>query len=63
MRKTLSGCEHLYATKMYRRGNGKIDLSNLINNLQYTDVKDYLIGENGGYPPTKNGDIRSLLCA
>ena len=20
-------------------------------------------GENGGYPPTKNGDIRSLLCA
>ncbi len=21
------------------------------------------IGENGGYPPTKNGDIRSLLCA
>lgn len=43
MRKTLSGCEHLYATKMYRRGNGKIDLSNLINNLQYTDVKDYLL--------------------
>ena len=26
---------------------------------------DYIliIGENGGYPPTKNGDIRSLLCA
>ena len=22
-----------------------------------------LYGENGGYPPTKNGDIRSLLCA
>ena len=21
------------------------------------------VGENGGYPPTKNGDIRSLLCA
>ena len=20
-------------------------------------------GENGGYPPTKNGDIRSFLCA
>lgn len=43
MRKTQSECEHLYATKMYRRGNGKIDLSHLINNLQYTDVKDYLI--------------------
>lgn len=29
---------------------------------------DYFIkagedGENGGYPPTKDGDIRSLLCA
>ena len=23
----------------------------------------YEYGENGGYPPTKNGDIRSLLCA
>ena len=22
-----------------------------------------ILGENGGYPPTKNGDIRSLLCA
>ena len=22
-----------------------------------------IFGENGGYPPTKNGDIRSLLCA
>jgi len=26
------------------------------------DVISY-VGENGGYPPTKNGDIRSLLCA
>ncbi len=26
-----------------------------------TDFKNF--GENGGYPPTKNGDIRSLLCA
>ena len=43
MRKTLSKCEHLYATKMYRRSNGKFDLSYLINNLQYTDVKDYLL--------------------
>ena len=25
--------------------------------------EDYMSGENGGYPPTKNGDIRSLLCA
>ena len=24
---------------------------------------DVLAGENGGYPPTKNGGIRSLLCA
>ena len=23
----------------------------------------YSFGENGGYTPTKNGDIRSLLCA
>lgn len=26
-------------------------------------VVDEYSGENGGYPPTKNGDIRSLLCA
>lgn len=43
MRKTLSGCEHLYATKMYRRGNGKFSLSNLINNLQYTNVEGFLL--------------------
>ena len=27
------------------------------------DKDGNLTGENGGYPPTKNGDIRSLLCA
>ncbi len=27
------------------------------------DRKPPMSGENGGYPPTKNGDIRSLLCA
>lgn len=31
-----------------------------IDNLGLTEL---LLGENGGYPPTKNGDIRSLLCA
>ena len=30
---------------------------------QVTDNTQREIGENGGYPPTKNGDIRSLLCA
>lgn len=28
-----------------------------------TESKGIEYGENGGYPPTKNGDIRSLLCA
>ena len=36
--------------------------------LEYEDAYAFSLcarqfGENGGYPPTKNGDIRSLLCA
>ena len=43
MRKTETECTHLYATKMYRRDKGEFNLSNLINNLQYTNVKDFLL--------------------
>ena len=37
-KKTGTPCQHLYSTKMYRRGN-KFDLQKLIDNLQFVDVK------------------------
>jgi len=40
--KTETPCQHLYATKMYRRGR-QFDLQDLIDNLQYIDVKDYTL--------------------
>ena len=43
MRKTENRCEHLYATKMYRRDEGKFSLACLMSNLQYTNVLDYML--------------------
>ena len=37
-KKTETPCQHLYSTKMYRRGN-EFDLQKLIDNLQFVDVK------------------------
>ncbi len=37
--KTQSQCQHLYSTKMHRRGN-EFDLQKLIDNLQFIDVKE-----------------------
>lgn len=37
-KKTETPCQHLYSTKMHRRGN-EFDLQKLIDNLQYVDVK------------------------
>ena len=36
--KTGTPCQHLYSTKMHRRGN-KFDLQKLIDNLEFVDVK------------------------
>lgn len=36
--KTGTPCQHIYSTKMHRRGN-KFNLQKLIDNLQFTDVK------------------------
>lgn len=36
--KTETPCQHLYSTKMHRRGN-EFDLQKLIDNLQFVDVK------------------------
>ncbi len=36
--KTETPCQHLFSTKMYRRGQG-FNLKNLIGNLQFVDVK------------------------
>ena len=43
MKKTETPCEHLYSTKMYRRGHGKFKLQSLINNLQFTNVEEYML--------------------
>ena len=37
-KKTETPCQHLYSTKMHRRGN-EFDLQKLIDNLQFVDVK------------------------
>lgn len=37
--KTLTPCKNIFSTKMYRKGNN-FNLSSLIDNLQFTEVKD-----------------------
>lgn len=41
--KTESRCEHLYSTKMYRRAEGLFSLETLLRNLNFIDVKDYIL--------------------
>ena len=47
LRKTLSPMQHIYATKMYRRGKS-FDLQKLIDNLTFAEVKGFLL--NGRIP-------------
>ena len=47
LRKTLSSMQHIYATKMYRKGKG-FDLQKLLDNLKFAEVKDFLL--NGRIP-------------
>ena len=48
--------------------NEKKAFTGMLSYGQFSGVKNYLVmvgkkesAENGGYPPTKNGDIRSLF--
>lgn len=41
-RKTLSPCENIYATKMYRKGHN-FDLQSLIDNLKFAKVNSHLL--------------------
>ena len=41
--KTETKCHNLFSTKMHRRNEGAFNLQNLIDNLQFTDVKEYLL--------------------
>lgn len=41
--KTLSSCKRLLSTKMHRKKGGNFSLQNLIDNLQFVDVKDYCL--------------------
>lgn len=45
--KTLTPCENILCTKMYRKGKN-FNLEHLINNLQFIEVKKYKL--NGRYP-------------
>ena len=40
--KTGTPCKHLYSTKMYRKG-GELNLQALVDNLEFIDVKDYML--------------------
>ncbi len=42
VQKTGTPCKHLYATKMYRKG-GELNLQTLVDNLEFIDVKDYML--------------------
>ena len=41
--KTGKGCRHVFSTKMYRRNADKFNLQYLVNHLQFTDVKTYML--------------------
>lgn len=41
--KTLSSCKRLLSTKMHRKKGGNFSLQNLIDNLQFVDVKDFCL--------------------
>ena len=53
--------ELYYIIEVLKNMGAEINYSRAKQSFCYTNAFD--IGENGGYPPTKNGDIRSLLCA
>ena len=57
-KKTGCPCTHLYSTKMHRRGE-KFNLQYLVDNLQYTDVKSYLL--NGRIPKIGTVIEKSIL--
>lgn len=40
-----------------------LGVSRVLDRVSFSIMVSSYTGENGGYPPTKNGDIRSLLCA
>ena len=41
--KTGKGCCHVFSTKMYRRNADKFNLQYLVDHLQFTDVKKYML--------------------
>ena len=41
--KTVKGCRHVFSTKMYRRNADKFNLQYLVDHLQFTDVKTYML--------------------
>ena len=58
LRKTLSPMQHIYATKMYRKGKG-FDLQRLLDNLTFAEVKGFLL--NGRIPKVSHQIEISIL--
>ena len=56
--KTETPCQHLYSTKMHRRGN-EFDLQKLIDNLQFIDVKGQTL--YGRIPKIGSGIEKNIL--
>lgn len=42
-KKTEKRCHHVFSTKMHRRNEDKFNLQYLVDHLQFTDVKDYML--------------------
>ena len=57
-KKTGTPCQHLYSTKMHRRGN-EFDLQKLIDNLQFVDVKGQTL--YGRIPKIGSGIEKTIL--
>ena len=57
--KTGKGCRHVFSTKMYRRNADKFNLQYLVDHLQFTDVKTYML--YGRIPKIGNDVEKSIL--
>ena len=59
LKKTLTKCEHLFSTKMYRKRRGDSDLDNILKHLSFVDVIDLLF--NGRIPKIGTEIEKSIL--
>ena len=58
--KTEKRCHHVFSTKMHRRNEDKFNLQYLVDHLQFTDVKDYML--YGRIPKIGSEIEKRVLC-